>query len=424
MTNAAASQGDGRESAATTNEARTRCARFLRWIARAWHWNGHERQIIALVGKSALAAFAAWAVADDVMAATTPAFAPFSAVLIMQVTIYQSVLQALRYLGAVCAGVVLQGVFGLAVGTNLLSFGLTALGALAIGRWGALGSQGSQVATAAFFSYSSYITATGLGERWSQLGEIISLVAIGCVVGVVVNTVVFPPMRYRSAEYGIHVLAYSMRGLMEDIAPALREGRLEADDTGRWRSRAEQLSPLVDEARTAIRTARESTYYNPVQKLYSRWRHSTFEGYEAIIDALFRVTYQLGSVTRSFDLWHDGEISGEHQDFLERYGDLLQTVAGLTEVFTRVDEDHLAQQGEELDRGVEEGRERLDGLYKAAERGSLPLADPTQPYSLLLVEATRLMDELDHSRSVMHRVVDRARSRGRRVRDAFRRGRR
>lgn len=169
-----------------------RLARVRRWFGRAGS-DGHERHTLALIGKSTLAAAVSWVIARDVMAAQSPAFAPFSAVLIMQVTVYQSLVQALRYVGAVAVGVGLQGVLGLLAGPHLLTFVLVTLAALAIGRWRPLGSQGSQVATAAFFAFSTYVSATSDAQRWSQLGQIIVLVLIGCGIGVVVNTLVLPP---------------------------------------------------------------------------------------------------------------------------------------------------------------------------------------------------------------------------------------
>ncbi|MFD6994523.1 hypothetical protein [Streptomyces sp. NPDC059943] len=47
-------------------------------------------------------------ITHDLLDATSPAFAPFSAVLLMHVTNYRSLSQALRYVGAVTAGVLVQ----------------------------------------------------------------------------------------------------------------------------------------------------------------------------------------------------------------------------------------------------------------------------------------------------------------------------
>ncbi|MFB8353040.1 aromatic acid exporter family protein [Streptomyces niveus] len=80
-----------------------------------------------MTAKRVLAATVAWLIAHDLLDATSPAFAPFSAVLLMHVTIYRSLAQALRYVGAVTAGVLVQtGLVHLA-GPDLFTFVLVTL---------------------------------------------------------------------------------------------------------------------------------------------------------------------------------------------------------------------------------------------------------------------------------------------------------
>ncbi|WP_432097564.1 FUSC family protein [Streptomyces sp. bgisy100] len=396
----------GRQRTDVAGQGRT--ARIRQWLRRAAGSEGHERHTLALIGKATLAACLAWVIAYDVMQAQSPAFAPFSAVLIMQVTVYRSLLQALRYVGAVSVGVALQGLFGLLAGPGLVTFVLVALAALAIGRWRPLGSQGSQVATAAFFAFSTYVSASSDADRWNQLGQIILLVLIGCGVGVVVNMVVLPPMRYRSAESGIHALAHSLCDLVSDIHPALRENELDGERTRHWRERAAHLGPIVEQAQSAVRTARESTYYNPRRLLQRHWHHTSFSGYQAVIDALERVSYQMGSMTRSLDQWHDGESGGPHRDFLRDYGDFLESLARILDLFSHVDEDRLTDQARELCEAADQAQERRTRLVEDAEGSDLPLGDPSRPFGILMVEATRLMDEMQHTCDVLQQAVDRA----------------
>lgn len=385
------------------------------WAARVGQWfrragsDGHERHILTLIAKSTLAATVAWVLAHDVMAAKSPAFAPFSAVLIMQVTVYQSLLQALRYVGAVAVGVALQGVLGLLAGPHLLTFVLVALVALAIGRWRPLGSQGSQVATAAFFAFSTYIAATSNGERWSQLGQIILLVLVGCGTGVVVNLLVLPPMRYRSAEHGIHTLAHSLCNLVGDMYPALREGKVDRRRTRHWRQRATQLEPIARQAQSSVHTAWESTFYNP-RRLLRRYRHRTsFAGYQAVVDALERVSHQVASMTRSIDRW-DESGRADHLDFTRAYGDFLSSLAHIAELLSQLDEEHLPDQSQGLCEAAAEAQKCRDRLEEDARSSSLPLSDPAEPYGILMAEATRLMDEFQHTCDVLKHGVDAART--------------
>ncbi|MFH9889866.1 aromatic acid exporter family protein [Streptomyces luteogriseus] len=381
-----------------------RLARMTQWFGRAGS-GGHERHTLALLGKSTLAATVSWVIANDVMAAQSPAFAPFSAVLIMQVTVYRSLVHALRCVGAVAVGVGLQGVVGLLAGPHLLTFVLVTLAALAIGRWRPLGSQGSQVATAAFFAFSTYVSATSDAQRWSQLGQIIALVLIGCGIGVVVNTLVLPPLRYRSAEYGIHTLAHSLYGLVRDMYPALREGKPERERTRQWRLRAAHLAPIVQQAQSSIHTARESTLYNP-RRLRRRHRHRTsFDGYQAVVDALERVSHQVASMTRSFDQWHDADAGRGYADFARAYGDFLASLAPIAELLSQVDEDHLQEQSRQLCEAAEQAQRCRDRLEDEARAGSLALSDPAQPYGILMAEAARLTDEFQYTCQVLKHGV-------------------
>lgn len=381
--------------------------RVRQWWQRAREVPGYERHALLLVLKSTLAATLAWMVSYYALDAPSPAFAPFSAVLIMQVTVYQSLLQSLRYLVAVAAGVAMVAGLGFLGGPDLLTFVLVALVGLSIGRWPALGAQGSQVATAAFFAFSTYAAATSATEKISQLGQITLLVLIGCGIGVAVNVTVAPPMRYRSAEYGIRSLSTALGELMSDMYPVLREGELDEERCRQWRRRAEQTGGLITQARDGFRTAQESLYYNPRRLLRRHRGRATFEGYGAVLAALERSLYQVASLTRSLHQWHEEE-GGRHDDraFLLGYADFLEALAQIAQVLGDLDEDSLAEQARQLRHLADEARGHCRNVTDGASRAGLPLADPARPYGVLVVEATRLMEEFQHACYVLERYVD------------------
>ncbi|WP_314174730.1 FUSC family protein [Streptomyces winkii] len=383
--------------------------RLTQWLHRARSPDGHERQTLTLIGKSTLVASISWFIAYVVMHAQTPAFAPFSAVLIVQITAYQSLLQALRYVGAVSVGVSLQGFFGALAGPNLVSFVLVALVAVTIGRWRRLGAQGPQVATAAFFAFSTYAAAASQSQGLRELGQIVLLVLIGCGVGIVVNVLVLPPMRYRSAEYGIRALGRSLCDLAVDISEALRAGEWGKARTEDWRYRANRLGPMAAQAQSSVRTAWESTFYHP-RRLLRRHRDGTsFTAYQQLIDALERVTYQMASMTRSLDQWHEAGDDPGHREFLSRYGDFLARCAEIAAIYARIDEDRLHEQVRELRAAGERAYEARELLAEAAGDGwSLSLSDPARPFGVLLVEAVRLLDEVEHTCGVLSRSVNQA----------------
>ncbi|GHE35720.1 hypothetical protein GCM10018785_01720 [Streptomyces longispororuber] len=380
-------------------------ARAWQWWRRAWGTEGHERHTLLFLLKSTVAATVAWVIARDVLHARSPAFAPFSAVLIMQVTVYQALLNALRYIVAVTAGVAVQAALGFLAGPDLLTFALVTVLALAIGLWPGLGPQGSQVATAAFFAFSTYVTVPGSLDKVTHLGQIILLVLIGCGIGVVVNMTVVPPLRYRSAEYAIHILSGALCDLVSDMYPAMRHGEMDQERRRHWRNRAEQTGDLIRQAQDGLRTARESAYYNPRSRLGRHRVRPSFDGYGAVLAALERTLYQAASLTRSLDTWQQ-DASAEDRRLLHDYADFLESISRITQVLRTLDEDALHRQSRELCELVQEAHERRRRLTGRAEEAGLPLGDPGLPYGVLLVEAARLMDELQNVCDVLEHYVE------------------
>ncbi|KUL37318.1 hypothetical protein ADL22_21865 [Streptomyces sp. NRRL F-4489] len=384
-----------------------RSRRVRHWFQRA-RGAGHERHTLLVLGKSTLAATLAWFLSHDVFAAHSPAFAPFSAVLTMQVTVYRSLLDSLRYVAAVAAGVAVQAALGFLVGPDLLTFALVALVALIIGRWPALVPQGPQVATAAFFAFSAYVSATSTVGKATQLGQIILLVLIGCGVGVLINVLVVPPLHYRRAEHGIRTLAHGLCDLLGDLHPALREGELDAERTRHWRARAERGEALISQARSGLSTARESLYYNP-RRLFRRHRvrgGTGFEGYRAVLEALERALYQVTSLIRSLDRWETDRENALPRAFLRSYADFLACAARITEVLSVLDEDRLHQQAADIGELTDQAWACCRRVTAEAESSGLPLADPARPYGVLVVESARLMEELQHTGDVLRRYVE------------------
>lgn len=380
------------------------------WGRRLRRPESSARRSLLLILKCALAATLSWFLSYELMNATSPAFAPFSAVLMVQVTVYQSVVQSLRYVGAVAAGVAVQAVLGLWAGPDLVTFALVALVALAISRWRVLGAQGSQVATAAFFAFATYTGASDNVDQVKELGQIVLLVLIGSAVGVGVNVLIAPPLRYRSAEWGIRALAQEIHDLLDTVAPELGEGAPGADTTQGWRDRADRTGTLIAQSREGLRTARESLRLNPRPWARRRRGTLTFQAYDRTMEALVRMISQVTAITRSLDQQHqDEEGNGPGPDyaaFLRAYADFLSSVVGFTEILATLDEDHLRDQAGRLGEAAA-GLERCRGeVVRTTEERGLSLTDPTEPYGVLVVEATRLSEECRYTAQVLGRSAD------------------
>lgn len=366
-----------------------------RWSRRAPVVWGRGRESAVLVFKAALAATLAWLVAHGAMGATTPAFAPFAALMMVEVTLYRSLLRSLRMVAAVLLGISLVTGLVVLAGTGPAVFAAAALAALALGRWRRLGDQGTQVATAAFFAFSVFVSLNGVRELLVQGAEILGVVLVGSVIGVAVNLLVLPPLRLRGAAGAVAVLAGGLRRLCGDMGNSLCEG-LPDDDTAReWRTRTEDLLRSARQAREATGTARESTFYNP-RRLLHRHRVPIHE-HDRLIDALERTVHRTASIARGLER---GRREGDETApaVVTRCGDLLLAVAGAWGVL----EEWEGTDGPGWDppvgrfRGEVARAERLERALEEArrERGGPVLDDPRLPYGVILVESARLVDEL------------------------------
>ncbi|MBE3001015.1 hypothetical protein IDM40_20285 [Nocardiopsis sp. HNM0947] len=377
------------------------------WLVRARRSGSHEFNTVLGVLKGALAASVSWYIAQELIGAQMPAFAPFTAVLMMQVTVYRSAVQSLRYIGAVLLGVGVQAFLAFTAGPDVLTFAVVALITLTIGHLRFLGAQGPQVPTAAFFAFSTFLTATGFTGRLEQLGEIVALVAVGCVVGTLVNLVVFPPMRHRSVEWSISALSHSLCDLLGDLSRELEDGELGERQTSSWRNRANSMQSSVEQARVSVRAARESLVINPARFLRKHRSHASFEGYGQLVEALGRAASHVSSLARALHLWADKDERPAHEGFFARYGELVGALGEFARALSQLDEDSFGKQEESLRRSVSKAQEHLDALTDPPEQGDPPpFDDLTQPYSILLIEGRRLMDEMQYCCDIVEHYVD------------------
>ncbi|WP_018532582.1 MULTISPECIES: aromatic acid exporter family protein [unclassified Streptomyces] len=376
-------------------------------MARAWGTPGHERHAVLLIGKSVLASTLSWWIAHAVLDATSPAFAPFSAVLTMNATISKSVWQTLRYITAVIVGVAVQAAISFVAGPDLIAFVLVAVIALSLGQWQALGEQRSQVATAAFFAFSTYAAATSNADRVTQLGQIVLLVLLGCGIGLIVNLGLAPPLRYRSAEQGLHVLAAEMETLLDDMADGLCSGDVNAERADRWVAAGERVQAAVGQARAGLETAENSLPFNPRRLLPVHRGHLTFGRYRQTLSAMERAVYQLASLTRSLGRWRESEDTYTYGPALKSYADFAACLRDIAHVLAEVDSDTLADQAEEMCKLATIAQEALRKVLDTADEHRLPLADAGRPYGVLIVEATRLMEEFQNTCDVLQDTASR-----------------
>lgn len=98
---------------------------------------------------------------------------------------------------------------------------------------------------------------TGYIDKSGTLAARLADTGIGIVVGLVVNLVVWPPLRDRSAANQIDVIDNRLGDLLAEIAVQLR-GRPTAEDIDGWITRADELADEIARAWSFLQEARES----------------------------------------------------------------------------------------------------------------------------------------------------------------------
>ncbi len=368
------------------------------YLRRAVRQPGYERDDLLLVAKSVAAAVGAWALAAWLLPHVTTAFAPFTALLAVRATVYRSLRDGAQYLVAVLIGVSLAAAFGNTFGVHAWTLAVLLAMALTAGRLRLLGAQRTQVAVTALFAFVSG------GGRAGYLLELVAAVAVGVVLGLAVNLVLPPAVRYAPAGEGVARLASSLSGLLRQMADALGDGELARWRVGEWRQRCDQVAEDVRRARERIAQSEEKARLNPRRRLAGL--DGAAPGYHGAVDVLQRVNDQIGSVLRSL-----GHASGDDgrraavRGFLVPYGGLLTAVAEAVDGFGR-EGDPGSGDGSELRARLDEAHARHRELADLSRRRRAdgPAAAEQWPfYGTLLTDVSRMLQELDqgHPRSVV-----------------------
>ncbi|MGW7194010.1 aromatic acid exporter family protein, partial [Streptomyces sp. NPDC054838] len=167
------------------------------YVRRSVKSPGTERDELLRQAKTVVAAMAAWALAHRLLPPTVTTFAPFTAIVALQATLYRSVRECVRYLGAMVLGAALAAGLAAALGIHAWSFGLLALLALVVGRARHLGSQGLQVAVVGFFAFTA-----GHG-RIDYIGHLAGSVSLGALCGLSAHLLLAPARHVRHRQQAV-----------------------------------------------------------------------------------------------------------------------------------------------------------------------------------------------------------------------------
>ena len=182
-----------------------------------------------------------------------PVLAPLTALLVVQVSIYQTLRSGVRRVASVVAGVLLALGLSAWVGFTWWSLGIAIAVGLAVGYALHLREEVLEVPISAILILS-------VGTRSAATGRIVETF-IGAAAGLAAGFVLTSP-RVQPAEEAIEELCGTMAGLLDQMAAGLRAGPVQAAATS-WLAQARSLGAEIRRVDDALRQAEESTKLNP-----------------------------------------------------------------------------------------------------------------------------------------------------------------
>lgn len=239
------------------------------------------------LGKTVLAAVAAWALAVDVFHLSQAFMAPWAALLTVHATVFGTMRRAVQQAGASVLGVLIGFAAWHIFGLDAVSLAAAVLAGSVAGSMRGVHARTTTAATAVVVLTTGYIDKSGaLAARLADTG-------IGIAVGFVVNLVVWPPLRDRSAANEVDVIDDRVGDLLADIAGQLRDG-FTAEDIEGWIARTDELDDDIDRAWNVLQEARESGRLNLRRAAPRRMRAT--EGVAPIVNRLAQAVAEIRSM--------------------------------------------------------------------------------------------------------------------------------
>lgn len=197
------------------------------------------------------AAVAAFAVALLLFPGTAPILAPLTALLIVEITLKDSVTSGAKRVVSVGAGVLLAVVFSSVVGLTWWSLGLLVAASIMVGQLLRLGPHMLEVPISAML-------VLAVGGAQAAAVDRIAETLIGVAVGLAVNLAFPPGTGEQSAARAVHRFAGELARLLRTASTELAEP-IDDHRATRWMDDARRLSrnvPEIDRMLEQARTAR------------------------------------------------------------------------------------------------------------------------------------------------------------------------
>lgn len=331
-------------------------------------WN----DVLQLV-KTVVAAVIAWVLAASVLELPQPFLAPWAALLVVHATVYRTFSRGLQQVAAAVLAVLLAALVGNLLGLDTFAVAVLLVLALSMGSVPWLGAEVTTIATTALV-----VLTTGFTDDARLLSRLLDT-GIGVGVGLLVNVVVWPPLRRRTAIVAMNRIDDGIGELLADIGAGISRGRIESDVED-WVERSRDLDGEIDHAWALVRQARESARMNP-RRAAGEFRdpkqwHGLLKRMEQAVAETRSLARTLGGQNARRTTWD--------QSFATRWTDLL-TTAG--QAVSDADPDEIAAV-----------RARLEGLVDDASAGEL--AENWPVHGALVINLRNILDAMDEVAAV------------------------
>jgi hypothetical protein len=343
--------------------------------------------------KTTLAAVLSYVVALRLGNSPQPVLAPLTALLVVQLTMYETVASGLQRVASVVAGVLIAVGLASWVGLTWWSLGVVVALSLVIGRLLHLGDHLLEVPISAML-----VLAVG-GAQGAALDRVYETL-VGAAVGVAVNLLIATPLYVQPASDAIGELAERMALFLRVLADQLREG-WSRESADRMLNDARRLGDEVDHADRTLARAQDSARLNPraaqAREALPRLR-TGLTGLEhayvtirnlcrSLLDRTYFVTSEEAQTV------YDAEVRFELGQVLEAAADALVQVSAVT------------AGTEALDAARTEVERRLAVLHRRRDRLAQLLHDESSQDRAVWQQHGALLTDLDRMRIEIEAAV-------------------
>lgn len=340
------------------------------------------------------ASTAAYVVAEALLPDTVPVLAPLTALLVVEVTLFDILTSGIQRVVSVVAGVMLAVGFSSWVHFSWWSLAALVATSILLGQLLRLGPHLLEVPISAML-----VLAVG-GAETAALDRITETL-IGAAVGVGANLVFPPAIRSATAAAAVEKFGEEIARLLESAAAELSYG-ITTDEVTRWLEDARRLSRHVPRIDRALEQAEKSRRLNPRALLVPDSHSSLRGGLDALEHSSVAVRSMFRSMLDGVEDHRELAVGEDQDDQLElrlAFAELLRDLAATVRAFGELVRASVAEstEGEEAAlttalEALRETRAKVTDLQLVGPRDDLVAWELNAP---LLDAVERLLGELD-----------------------------